>query len=286
MSVASHRGIARPYEEPEPYPAFGDRAAALNGFRLTYLDSDHEITLIQVLPGGESADLSPFADLQPSRIPDGHLSVLLEDAEPSGEEFGYYAAHSLLTMPGARRYQIRDVGCVNECVRRVPPSVLRDPFPGLAFGAAGGALLALVGFRMFFTGNRNHNLDRVGVWFEEDNIHVAMRDADGGDTFAYLVDFVVIPTGFLNVFTGVEGGSGDRAFDTHQLPSIDRTDFVITGWEFNFEQGDHKILDIGVIRGPENLTGFYGDSGGGDRFDWRVQWAQVGPRVFAPLSIV
>lgn len=286
MSVVSHRGIAQPYEEPEPYPEFGDRTAALNGFRLTYLDSDHEITLIQVLPGGESTDLSPFADLQPSRIPDGRLSVLLQDVGPSGEEFGYYVAHSLLTTPGARRYQIRDVGCVDECVRKVPSNVLRDPFSGLAVGAAGGALLALVGFRIFFTGNRNHNLERIGVWFEGDNIHVAMRDAGGGDTFAYLVDFVVIPTGFLNVSTGVERGSDAQAFDTHQLPSVDRTDFVITGWELNFQQGDHKILDIGITRGSDSISAFYGDSGGGDPFDWRVQWAQVGPRVFAPLSIV
>jgi hypothetical protein len=285
MSVVSHSGIARPYEEPEPYPAFADRAAALNGFRLTYLNSDHEITLIQVLPGGESTDLSPFADLQPSKIPDGRLSVLLQDVDPSGEEFGYYAAHSLLATPGARRYQIRDVGCVDDCVRRVPSSVFRDPFPGLTV-AAGGVLLALVGFRMFFTGNRNHNLDRVGVWFEDDNIHVAMRDAGGGDTFAYLVDFIAIPTEFLNVSTGVEQGSGAQAFSTHPLPSVERTDFVVTGWELNFQRGDHKILDIGVIRGADSLTVFYGDSGGGDPFDWRVQWAEVGPRVFAPLNIV
>jgi len=286
MSVVSHGGIARPYEEPEPYPAFGDRAAALNGFRLTYLDSDHEITLIQVLAGGESTDLSPFADLQPSRIPDGRLSVLLQDAGPSGEEFGYYAAHSLLTTPGARRYQIRDVGCVNDCRRQVPSYVLRDPFSVPA--VAGGALLALVGFRMFFPWNRNHNLDRVGVWFEGDYIHVAMRDAGGGDTFAYLVDFVVIPTAFLNVSTGVERGSGAQAFDTHQLPPVGdaRTDFVITGWEFNFRQGDHKIFDIGVKRWEDNLSVFYGDYGGGDPFDWRVQWAQVGPQVSAPLRIV
>lgn len=283
MSVVSNSGNARPYDVAEPYTAFGDRAAALNGFRFTYLDSDHEITLIQVLAGGESTDLSPFADLPVPPIPDGRLRVALQDADPSDEWFHYYVAHSLLTMPGARRYQIRDVGCVNDCRRQVPSYVLRDPFP---VQAVGGALLALVGFRMFFTGNRNHNLDRVGVWFEGDYIHVAMRDAGGGDTFGYLVDFVVIPTALLNVSTGVERGSGAQAFVTHQLPHVGHTDFVITGWEFNFQQGDHKILDIGVYRWEDNLTVFYGDSGGGDPFDWRVQWAQVGPQVFAPLRIV
>jgi hypothetical protein len=59
--------------------------------------------------------------------------------------------------------------------------------------------------------------------------------------------------------------------------------FLLTGWAFNFQQGDHEILDIGVVRGRNNFTVFYGDSGGGDAFDWRVEWAHVGPMVLAPL---
>jgi hypothetical protein len=67
------------------------------------------------------------------------------------------------------------------------------------------------------------------------------------------VDFVVIPTAFLNVSIGVERGSGAKAFDRHQLPAVRRTDLVITGWELNFRQGDDEILDIGVTRAGDGM---------------------------------
>lgn len=120
MAVVSARGIAEPSDpDGEPYPLFGMRVAALHGFRLTFLGSDHEISLIQVLAGGSSQDLAPTADLNPANIPDGRLDVLMQDASPSGEEFGYHVSHSTLQIPGARRYQIRDVGCVATCTRKI-----------------------------------------------------------------------------------------------------------------------------------------------------------------------
>jgi hypothetical protein len=51
-----------------------------------------------------------------------------------------------LRVPAARRFQIGDVGCVNECVRELPSGVFGDgpfqpPIPQ--------SLLALVGFKLF-----------------------------------------------------------------------------------------------------------------------------------------
>jgi hypothetical protein len=281
MAVVSHHGVHKPFYPTEDYSLFGSRTPALHGFRLTHLGSDHQVVDVGVLAGGNSVDLSPNADpnFLAASVPDGELDVQLQDASASGDDFGYYVAHSTLTVPGARRFQIRDVGCVSACKRTIPSQA----FGGrLSPPAIGGYLLALAGFRLFFTGNRNHELDRIGVWFEGHDIHVALRDQSGNDTFAYLVDFVVIPKLGLNIATGAERGTGAKALDTYALPTPRRSHFLLTGWALNFQNGDHEILDIGVVGSDNGFSVFYGDSGGDEPFDWRVEWAHVGPVVLAP----
>lgn len=279
MTIVTGQGLATPFDpNGESYPAFGSRAPALHSFRLTFAAPiDRQIALIQVLAGGESEDLSPNADLQPSDVPDGTLRVAFQDANPSGEEFGYSVSHSLLAIPGLRRFQIRDVGCVNKCVRTIAlPALGPAEIPSRP-------LLALVGFKLFFAGARDHELDRIGVWFRGNDLHVAFRDANGGDTFGYLVDFVALPrplAGF-NISTGIERGTA-TALDTIALPSAPRSDFLLTGWAFNFRKDDQEILDLGVLRHHNAFSVFCGDTGGGDKFDWRVEWAQVGPMVVEP----
>lgn len=278
MAVVTDQGTAGPFDRGlVAYPAFGSRTPALHGFRLTFpAPIDHEIALIQVLPGGVSDDLSPNADLQPTQVPDGRLHVALQDANPSGEEFGYLVSHSTLDIPGARRFQVRDLGCVNKCVRK-----LALPSGGTPVFQA-PPLLALVGFKLFFTGARDHELDRAGIWFRGNDLHVAFRDANGGDTFGYLVDFVAIPRPLLgsNISTGVERGSA-KGIGTFPLPSLPRSDFLLTGWALNFTKDDQEILDIGVLRHQNAFTVFYADNGAGDEFDWRVEWAQIAPQVIA-----
>lgn len=275
MAVVTAQGIAEPFDpDGEPYPVFGTRVPALHSFRLTYpAPNDHEIALLQVLAGGDSEDLSPTAENQPASVPDGRLQVALQDANPSGEEFSYRVSHSALTFASARRFQIRDVGCVGKCVRQLP-------LPGLPPPAI-PPLLALVGFKLFFTGARDHELDRIGVWFRGNELHVAMRDANGDDTFGYLVDFVAISTIGLNVATGIERGTA-KGLQTIPFPTPPRSHFLLRGWAFNFKKDEQEILDLGVIRGDNDFTVFYGDNGGGDSFDWRVEWAHVAPQVIEP----
>jgi hypothetical protein len=241
---------------------------------------DREIVLIQVLAGGDADDLTPDAENAPANVPDGRLQVSLQDAEPSGEEFGYNVSHSVMRIPGARRYQIRDVGCVGACTQTLPSSIfgrgpLQPPAPGTE------PLIALVGFKLFFTGNREHELDRIGVWFRGRDLNLALRDESASltDTFGYLVDFVVIPRFGLNVSTGISRGTAS-GLATVPLPTPSRANFVLTGWAFNFRPGDREILDIGVLRGTNNFTVFYADNGGGEAFDWRVEWAHIAPQVF------
>ncbi|TIU23863.1 MAG: hypothetical protein E5W49_02430, partial [Mesorhizobium sp.] len=177
MAIVSAQGTAEPFDaDGEPYAVFGSRVPALRSFRLTYpAGRDRELVLIQVLAGGRAEDLSPNAQNQPSSIPDGRLQVRLQDADPSGEEFGYNISHSLLRIPGARRFQIRDVGCVGACQRELPPEVMDSADNGDALRRP---LIALVGFRVFFIGNREQELDRVGVWFTGNELNVALRDGN------------------------------------------------------------------------------------------------------------
>jgi hypothetical protein len=281
MAVVSAKGTAEPFDaDGEPYAVFGSRVPALRSFRLTYPSGrDREIVLIQVLVGGEAEDLTPNAQNQPADIPDGRLQVRLQDGDPSGEEFGYNISHSLMRIPGARRYQIRDVGCAGACRRELPAKVMGG---GLLGGGRElpGPLVALVGFKLFFIGNREHELDRVGVWFTGNELNVALRDESVGltDTFGYLVDFVVIPTVGLNVTAGTERGTAN-GLQTVSFITPPRAHFMLTGWAFNFRPGDRQILDIGVIRGEDAFTVFYADDSGGEAFDWRIEWAHVAPIV-------
>lgn len=280
MASVTAQGFAKPFDpDGQDYPAFGSRVPALRSFYLGYdvgdpTPSDHERGLIQVLSGNESRDLSPTADLSPADIPDGRLDVTLQDANPAGEEFFFKVSHSLLNLPGARRFQFRDVGCVGECIQKLPIPA-SNPFEFFP------PILGLVGFKLFFTGGRDHDLDRIGVWFRGNDLHVAMRDKNGADTFGYLVDFVTIPTALLNVSTGVRRGRA-RGGQRISIPSPSRTDFLLTGWAFDFVSGDHEIRDLGVERSGDNVTVFYGDKNADDLFDWRVEWAHVGQRVLAP----
>ena len=282
MATVTTDGFATPFDpDGQTYPAFGSLFPALRSFYLAYdigdsTPSDHEINLIQVLAGAESQDLSPNADLNPSNIPDGRLDVTIQDANPAGEEFYFRISHSLLNIPGTRRFQFRDVGCVGQCVQTLPIPEYNplDFFP---------PILGLVGFKLFFTGDRDHDLDRIGVWFRGNNLHIAMRDRNGDDTFGYLIDFVVIPTAFLNVSTGIERGR-TRGGERFRIPTPLGSEFLITGWAFNFVSGDHEIRDLGIVRGSEDVTVFYADKNADDLFDWRVEWASVSLRVLEDIA--
>lgn len=275
MAAVTKDGFAKPFDaNGQSYPMFGSQIPALRSFYFGYGiggsgTTGHEVSLIQVLAGGESQDLSPSADLNPANIEDGRLDVILQDENPANERVYFKVSHSLLNIPGIRRFQFRSVGCVGQCDQKLPIPVPRfEFFP---------PIIGLVGFKLFFTGGRDHKLDRIGVWFRGSDLHVAMRDRNGGDTFGYLVDFVVIPTAFVNVVSGIRRGNtvgGERI----SIPGPSNTDFLLTGWAFNFVSGDHKIREIGVVREEEDVTVFYGDENVNESFDWRLEWAHVGPR--------
>ena len=232
-------------------------------------------------------NLSPNADLSPINLPDGTLATFLQDADPNDEKFHYQVSHSLLNLPGVRRFQFRDVGAVGENIQTLPiPGWGPNLFP---------PIIALVGFQVQFIGERDKPLGRIGVWFRGNQLHVVLRDKKAtslDDTFGYLVDFVVIPTTPpLSVVSGIQTGSA-RGGEKVSIPSSSNTDFLLTGWDFNFERNgqdnEHPLRELGVVREGNDVTVFYGDehpSDSDDLFTWRVEWASVGQRVVAPLTV-
>lgn len=286
MAVVSASGETTPYDaDGEPYARFGPRIPALRSFYLGFdvgdaTPGDHEIVLLGVMAGGVSEDLSPHVGpFQPANIPDGQLHLYLQDSAPRDEEFFYKASHSTLAIPGAKRYQIRQVGNVGHITRQLPGRVFRDSH----FQPLPNPVLALVGFRMFFGLNREHELERVGVWFDDRDLHVVFQDqaAAPTDDYSFLIDFVVIPSGpVFDIAQGAESGratGGARA----PLPTPRRSHLALRGFDFAFQNGDHEIRDIGVDRQGDDFVVFFGDKNGDDPFNWRVEWAHIAPRVFA-----
>ncbi len=290
MAIISGDGFTAPFDEDgEPYGTFGARTPALRTFRLTF-GSHRKLALIGVLPGGESQDLNPATPPDtdddpgpvapgPVEVPDGRLYVYLQDAHPEGDEFSYEVSHSAVRIPGARRYQLRDVGCVGVCTRVLPFSVLGG------ISAVSRPLLALVGFKLYFIGGREHNIDRIGVWFVENKLKVAFNDKNDDDTFGYVVDFVVIPSLGLNLNEGELKGKGATGLQTVPLATPSRGSFMLTGFDLNYQKGDHEVRDVGVYRRRNDLTVIHADDAGASPFDWRVSFAQPAPQVFADEGI-
>lgn len=287
MAVVGAEGVTTPFDEDEiSYSAFGTRTPALRSFYLAYdigdaTPGDHEILNLGLLAGGSAQDLSPDAASSPANVPDGQLKVYLQDAAAE-EEFYYKVSHSTLRLPGARRYQIRQLGNVGEVTRKLPTQI----FPQPSHAVLGDPVLALVGFRLFFQG-REHELDRVGIWFRGDDLHVVLRDesaAPAGDNYSFLVDFVVIPAvPGVEIQRGVETGTvagGARV----SVPTTPRSHVLLTGWMFNFRNGDHKIRELGIDRQGQEFVVFYADKNADDTFDWRVEWATLTPQLVAPVS--
>jgi hypothetical protein len=191
--------------------------------------------------------------------------------------FSYTVSHTLLDLPGVRRFQFRHTGCAGKNVDVQPL-----PIPGLGAGAGNlfPPIIALVGFKLYVTRD-DIELERIGIWFRGKELHVEMRNTDGDNTFGYLVDFAVIPTGLQNVSIGSNRGSGHKE-STVNIPGLPGGDFLLSGWRFRYTDGDHHLLNIGVLRSGDDVIVNYADEGGKEPFDWVVEWTQVGRRMVAP----
>lgn len=273
------------------YPSARNGVPALKGFYFGFGVGrgagkpivDNELQYFMLLPGGASKDVTPTADLAPTTIPAGRAELAFSDAHPnsSSDEYFYRASHVMLDGHSARRFQFRDVGDAGSVRRRLPPGILNTgPI------AATSSILALAGFKMFFTRNREHEIDEITVMLEDDgDITIAFNDKNDDDVFAYLIDVVRISGIGMNITLGEASGSakGGQRVALQRPPG---TDFVLRGFHFDFASGDHEMRDIGVIPQNDRLEVFFGDrkaDEADDRFSWKVRYAHVGPQVVAPV---
>jgi len=283
MATASLEGFAKGLVNRE-YP-FTDRGIpALSSFYFGYgvggPPVDNHLQYIMALPGGVSTDLTPNADLAPSTIPPGRAELLFRDDDPTSDkdEYFYRLSHAVFDSGNARRFQLRDVGGTG---------TINQPLPAGIFGrrpviTATPSILALAGFKIFFTGNRDHHIDQLGVMLEDDNsITIAMNDRNDDDVFAYLVDIVRISGGGMNIIPGEASGNG-RGGARIEVPRIPQTSFVLRGFHFDFASSDHHLREVGVLRQGDRREVFFGDKNGDDAFTWKVRWAQVGAQVLSP----
>jgi hypothetical protein len=279
MTIATIEGFGKGFVERE-YPLSDRGVPTLNSFYFGYgvggPPVDNHLQHIMLLPGGTSTDVTPNADLAPSTIPSGRVELLFRDDDPSDDkdEYFYRSSHVMLDNRFARRFQFRDVGDSGTVRRPLPPEVFgRRPSPDIR------RIFALAGFKMFFTGNRDHHIDQLGVMLEDDGaITISFNDRNDDDVFAYLIDLVRISGVGMNILPGESSGSA-RGGERVNIPRPVGMDFVIRGFHFDYASSDHHLRDVGVIRHNDRMDVFFGDKSGTDLFNWRVKWAHVGPMV-------
>jgi hypothetical protein len=283
MAIATAEGFARGFVDRD-YPMSGTGIPALSSFYFGYgvggAPTDNHLQYLMALPGGFSRDLTPNADLNPNMTPQGRLSLAFRDEDHGSarDRYFYRVSHSMLSQDFSRRFQVRDVG---------DSGAVNRPFPLGAFGPRphlDNSVIGIAGFKIFFTGNRDHHIDQIKVMVEDNGTYtVGFNDKNDDDIFAYNIDFVAISGLLSNVRTGEISGSA-RGFDRREVRLNSNANFVLRGFDFNFRESDHHLREIGVLRTGSRIDVVFGDKNGDDLFDYSVRWAEVSPRVFEPIS--
>ena len=230
---------------------------------------DNHINSIRVLPAGDSIDLSPGADLGPSVVTPGKLDLTYADKDPTSSKDRYFfkITHSNLALKHARRFQFRDLGCTGKC-EQVLPKPPGPILPGFE------PVFVLCGFKVFFTGNRDHHLDGLSVFENNGKLTVEFNDKNDDDVFGYLVDYALVSRVGMNIQLGEESGTakgGARVL----LPG----DKVIRGFRFDLRSSDHHLREVGVITGKDRIEVYDSDVAADDTFDWFVRWATISEMV-------
>lgn len=235
---------------------------------------DNHINSVLVLPAGEAQDLTPSAGFPKPEAEPGKIELMYKDKDADGstDRYFYKVAHSVKPFSIARRFQVRDVGCTGKCERTLPRP------PGIPPGDLSN-LYVLVGFYVFFTGNRDHHLDTLAVSVEGGKLTVEFNDKNDDDVYAYAVDYAVVGIVGQNIQRGVESGSA-RGADRVDVP---RGHKLIQGFRFDFNSQDHHMREVGVVSLDDKLEVYYGDKNGDDAFTWRVNWVTITPQVVTPL---
>jgi hypothetical protein len=219
---------------------------------------DHHINQIWLQPNGPFTDLAPNADPNVGGTNPNEGKIRLSYQDKAGND-EYFFSISHETVQGPTRFRMRDVGGVGGIVRELPPA----PSPNMTF--------AIIGFQLFFTGNRDHHIDEVGIWQQGGKLNVRFNDRNDDDTFAYVVDYTWLSQNLV-MATGRNSGF---AAGGQSVPVPTLGNKLLRGFLFNFTNSDHELRDIGILLHSTSIDVFYGDRNADDRFGWTVQWASL-----------
>jgi hypothetical protein len=221
---------------------------------------DNHLNIVRMMPPGSKQDLSPSAQLPLSVVENGKIALEFADRKLDDEKDNYFykVAHDLYD---GRRYQIRDVGCIGTCERVIP----------LSEKDFASSIFALVGFQVYFTGGRDHQIDEIAIFEDNSNLVVKFNDRNDDDVFGYIVDFAMVSTTGQRVQTGEFSGESRGGA---RIP-LSGENKVIRGFHFDYKFRDHHLREMGVLSNPDNLEVYFGDQNGDDPFKYTVKWAQV-----------
>jgi len=154
----------------------------------------------------------------------------------------------------------------------VRPGPKRTNLPGFE------DVFVLCGFKVFFTGNRDHHLDALSVFEDNGKLTVEFNDKNDDDTFGYLVDYALVRRVGQNIQMGEASGVATGATSA-TLPQGAK---VIRGFRFDLRSSDHEVREVGVLTRDERLEVYYSDKKADDRFNWFVRWASIEEMVLEP----
>lgn len=258
----------------------------LNSFFFSFAD-ENNVNTIMVLPGGDSEDLTPAANIEPEVVRDGHLRLMFSDRalDDAKDFYGYRMRHAVYPSSAAR-FQVRGDKCVARCRRNILELIPRNhPLGGLMTQPS---ILALCGFKLFFPQGVDHRLDEVEVTLHDDgDLVVALNDRNNDDAFGYIVDFARIPLVGINVIAGESSGFDE--FHHHaRIPPLSHAELVLRGFRIRYRQpldyqrtGDRRLLRVGVVQVDDEIQIHFRDGDGLEQFEWTIRWAMIGPQVLA-----
>lgn len=204
----------------------------------------------------------------------GSLDVAFADSG-GDEPYAFLASHYGLAAQGVssrETFAFCEINAhpENPCRLSLEPSPVRD------------AVFVLVGFRMEFF-NRDDEIHRIGLRERDGAVEVAFAPREIEPGFAYhvylaRVAYAWVPPQHLrrrDTSRGSAQGDGSATLPDGAI--------VIRGFDLRFDGSVARNLNRIAVRGFPGDRMSLADEGGGETFEWELDWAVLEPN--APISV-
>lgn len=240
----------------------------MRGFNFRYLNDDHHITTIGVLPRTDTA-----------------LVDIIFCDQNGDDPFAYEARLTKVTLAGV----ISPPTLYGSCGGGTCTFPLQAP-PNRNY------LFVLRGFELTFLGEKpgfpfpglcttfgcDHHLSIVGIQRRDDNIEVTYQDHNGDDDYAVSIAYSYVPRSLLQRFivaigTVDDAGTDHKNFDTSGA-------IVITGFRIGYvpvhapntipHPPDNHILRFGYQLTSTGVDVFFGDKDPGTKWEYQLNFVR------------